>query len=148
MIFLVRTILNYDQSRLTVFDRSWNLREEIGQSYTFDHTVAADLLGVLANPIRLAILRRITVEEWDVNALAKDLGMSQSALSQHLCKLREAELVETRRSAQQIIYSSGSLAVLSVLSTLSELGLEPCKPTLQARREMAGRKRKMRVDAA
>jgi DNA-binding transcriptional ArsR family regulator len=143
MIFLVRTILNYDQSRLTVFDRSWNLREEIGQSYTFDHTVAADLLGVLANPIRLAILRRITVEEWDVNALAKDLGMSQ-----HLCKLREAELVETRRSAQQIIYSSGSLAVLSVLSTLSELGLEPCKPTLQARREMAGRKRKMRVDAA
>lgn len=122
--------------------------EDKNQPYTFDHAVAADLLGVLANPIRLAILRRITVEEWDVNALSKDLGMSQSALSQHLGKLREAELVTTRRSAQQIIYSSGSFAVLSVLATLAELGLEPCKPSMDARREVAGRKRKTRVAVA
>jgi DNA-binding transcriptional ArsR family regulator len=47
--------------------------------------------------------------------------LSQSALSQHLAKLRGEELVQTRRVRQTIFYSCRSEQVREVLSTLDEL---------------------------
>ena len=40
-----------------------------------------------------------------VGAIAKKVSLSQSALSQHLAKLRSLNLVETRRDRQMIYYS-------------------------------------------
>ena len=68
-----------------------------------DHsTVAAGLLSAMANPKRLQILCSLVKGEVAVGALASQVGLSQSALSQHLSKLRAQKLVNTRRDAQTI----------------------------------------------
>lgn len=66
---------------------------------------AAKLLKALANPFRLQILCILGSEELSVGDLNKNVALSQSALSQHLAKLRADGLVRTRREAQTIFYS-------------------------------------------
>jgi ArsR family transcriptional regulator, virulence genes transcriptional regulator len=66
---------------------------------------AASLLKLLANENRLLILCRLALRgEMAVHELADAVGLSQSALSQHLAKMREEGLVATRREAQTVIY--------------------------------------------
>ncbi|TRD22488.1 helix-turn-helix transcriptional regulator [Palleronia caenipelagi] len=64
----------------------------------------AERLTLLGNSRRLMILCRLATEELSVSALQAQLDLSQSALSQHLGKLREAGLVDTRREGQTIYY--------------------------------------------
>ncbi|EPR16086.1 ArsR family transcriptional regulator, partial [Agrobacterium radiobacter DSM 30147] len=52
---------------------------------------------------------------------ASQVGLSQSALSQHLSKLRAQRLVKTRRDAQTIYYSSNSESVKKILASLEEI---------------------------
>ncbi len=79
---------------------------------------AADLLGAMANPRRLMVLCKLVEGEKSVTALAESVGIGQSALSQHLAKLREKGLVSTRRDAQTIYYGLSSDEVRGVLGTL------------------------------
>ena len=89
-----------------------------------DHTnVAAALLSAMANPKRLLILRSLVKGEVAVGVLATQVGLSQSALSQHLSKLRAQKLVKTRRDAQTIYYSSTSEPVMKILATLEDIYL-------------------------
>ena len=79
---------------------------------------AADLLKLLSNPKRLAILCHLREGELKVSDLAGQVDLSQSALSQHLARLRELDLVKTRRDAQTIYYRLASEEVHGILSTL------------------------------
>jgi DNA-binding transcriptional ArsR family regulator len=81
----------------------------------------ADLLGAMSNPARLRILCLLVQGEMAVNNLSDRVGLSQSALSQHLAKLRARELVSTRRDAQTIYYKCDNAAVLRVLDGLAEI---------------------------
>jgi DNA-binding transcriptional ArsR family regulator len=83
--------------------------------------VAAALLSAMANPKRLLILCNLVKGEIPVGALANEVGLSQSALSQHLSKLRAQKLVKTRRDAQTIYYSSNSEQVIKILQTLTDI---------------------------
>jgi DNA-binding transcriptional ArsR family regulator len=66
---------------------------------------AAGLLKLLANENRLLILCRLALNgEMAVGDLVDAVDLSQSALSQHLAKMREEGLVTTRREAQTIFY--------------------------------------------
>jgi len=65
---------------------------------------AADFLKTLANSNRLVILSRLLGRERCVSDLEKNLNISQSALSQHLGRMRAEGLVSTRRESQQIFY--------------------------------------------
>jgi DNA-binding transcriptional ArsR family regulator len=66
---------------------------------------AAQLMKLLANENRLLILCRLALaRESSVNDLADAIGISQSALSQHLAKMREEGLLATRRAAQTVYY--------------------------------------------
>ena len=66
---------------------------------------ATSLLKLLANENRLLILCRLVMAgEMSVNDLAESVGLSQSALSQHLALMREEELLATRREAQTVFY--------------------------------------------
>lgn len=82
---------------------------------------AADFLSALANNKRLIILCKLLHKEMSVGALAKAIDLSQSALSQHLAKLRALNLVSTRRDAQTIYYMVSSPHIELILSTLSGL---------------------------
>ncbi len=79
---------------------------------------ASELLDAMANEKRLMILCLLLDGELSVNDLAERVGMSQSALSQQLAKLRALKLVDTRREAQQIYYRLASANVERVLETL------------------------------
>lgn len=97
---------------------------------TLDHlhlhaAPAAQFLSALANQKRLLILCNLVEGEIAVGALAEKVGLSQSALSQHLAKLKALNLVQTRRSAQTIYYSSPNLQVHKLLTTLDSLYQKP-----------------------
>ena len=80
--------------------------------------VKAELLSVMANAQRLRVLTTWSEGEMAVGNLAERIGLSQSALSQHLARLRATDLVKTRRDAQTIYYSSNASQVLTILSAL------------------------------
>ncbi|MGV3552431.1 ArsR/SmtB family transcription factor [Rhizobium sp.] len=80
----------------------------------------ATVLAAMSNAKRLEILSTLVEDELPVGKLASQVGLSQSALSQHLAKLRSAKLVQTRRDAQTIYYSSNSDEVKAVLSALRQ----------------------------
>ncbi|MBU4530741.1 MAG: metalloregulator ArsR/SmtB family transcription factor [Hoeflea sp.] len=82
---------------------------------------AATLLATMGNQKRMLILCNLARGEMQVSVLAEKVDLSQSALSQHLAKMRARDLVKTRRDAQAIYYSIKSEAVLKMLRTLSEI---------------------------
>jgi len=82
---------------------------------------ATRLLTALANESRLAILCQLVEGERSVGTLVEAVGLSQSALSQHLAKLRAAGIVATRRNAQTVYYRLASKAASSVMTTLAEI---------------------------
>lgn len=71
--------------------------------YQIEH--ATEILKAMANRRRLEILTLLADGEVCVTGLVTALGMAQSAVSQHLVKLKSAQLVETRRDGQTIYYS-------------------------------------------
>ena len=81
---------------------------------------ASDLLGAMANTSRLMILCRLADGERSVSDLQPLIGLSQSALSQHLAVLRRKHLVRTRRDGQSIYYSLSSGEAASIINTLHE----------------------------
>jgi len=81
---------------------------------------ATELLKVMSNEWRLLVLCHLTFGEKSVSELEKLLGLSQSALSQHLAVLRRERLVQTRRSAQSVYYSIDSGEVEAIMGTLYE----------------------------
>ncbi len=85
-----------------------------------DIEAAATFLTLMGNEKRLAIMAHLMDTELSVGAIADKVELSQSALSQHLAKLRAAGLVQTRRDRQMIYYSCDAEAVRRLLSMLSE----------------------------
>ena len=79
---------------------------------------AAALMKSLSNPSRLLVLCALVTREHTVGELEELTGLSQSAISQHLARLRDSGLVETRREAQRIYYSLDKPEVKTVLETL------------------------------
>ncbi len=79
---------------------------------------ASALLKAMSNEHRLLILCQLQNGERSVGELERLIGLSQSALSQHLARLRRDELVRTRRSAQTIFYSLNGDEATAVINTL------------------------------
>ncbi len=79
------------------------------------------LLKAMGNARRLEILYYLQQREMNVSELEKVIGLSQSALSQHLAVLRAEDIVKTRRSAQTIFYSIKSEKALKILQLLNKL---------------------------
>ncbi|AVP95888.1 transcriptional regulator [Ahniella affigens] len=79
---------------------------------------AADLLRAMSNPQRLRVLCLLAEGERSVGQINADIDLSQSALSQHLAKLRDEGLVDTRKEAQTVYYSLVPGPVLAIIKTL------------------------------
>ena len=84
---------------------------------------ASSLLKALANEKRLMIVCILSRAK-NVGELEQKVGLSQSALSQHLARLRRDGIVDTRREAQTIYYSLKDKAVPK-LACLAEIYAAP-----------------------
>jgi ArsR family transcriptional regulator, virulence genes transcriptional regulator len=87
--------------------------------------VAEVMLKAVANRNRLVILCELLKGERSVSALQAAIGLSQSALSQHLARLREDKIVATRRESQTIYYSLSSKPITRLIGLLYELYCAP-----------------------
>jgi ArsR family transcriptional regulator, virulence genes transcriptional regulator len=97
---------------------------------------AVRLLTAMANTKRLLILCNLLDRELTVGELTDKVDLAQSALSQHLSKLRAWNLVKARREGQMVYYSLASVEVRRILTTLYAIYCEPGSP-LPARRSRA-----------
>ena len=90
---------------------------------------ASTLLKAMSNERRLLILCHLAEGERSVGELESLVGLSQSALSQHLARLRRDRVVRTRRSAQSIIYSLEGEEALTIMGALLRLyvGEQPAR---------------------
>lgn len=83
---------------------------------------AVALLRAMANECRLLVLCHLAADgELNVGQLVERVGLSQSALSQHLAKLREERLVATRKEAQTVFYRLCDPKAQQVLALLHDL---------------------------
>jgi ArsR family transcriptional regulator, virulence genes transcriptional regulator len=89
----------------------------------------AGILRALANERRLMILCKLV--EWgeaNVTSLAEAVGLSQSALSQHLAKMREEKIVAFRRDSQTLWYRIADPRIEQLFATLHVLFCRDGKP--------------------
>ncbi|WP_235911894.1 ArsR/SmtB family transcription factor [Mesorhizobium xinjiangense] len=98
---------------------------------------AAELLSVLANKNRLLVLCNLLEGEMAVQPLAEAVGMSQSALSQQLAKLRALRIVTTRRDGREIYYSVASQETRTILETLYAIYCAPAEEAGDVRAAVA-----------
>jgi len=82
---------------------------------------AANLLKKLGNEHRLLVLCTLIKGELSVGELNAVIPLSQSALSQHLTSLREADLVQTRRESQTIYYSLRGDEAIKIIKVLQSI---------------------------
>lgn len=102
---------------------------------------AAALLKALAHPARLRVLCRLVEGECSVGELQPLVGLSMSALSQHLAVLREMALVTTRRESQTIHYAIAPGPGMGVLGALHDAYCAPHGTSSRGRAAQAGRRR-------
>jgi ArsR family transcriptional regulator len=93
---------------------------DLGQ-FEASAAAAAKLLKALSNERRLMILCQLGDRELAVGQIRPRVGLSQSALSQHLAVLREQGVVATRREGQTIFYRIADPAAVKVVTTLAEI---------------------------
>lgn len=78
------------------------------------------LLRAIANEARLMLVCQLAEGEKSVSELQAHVGLSQSAVSQHLALLREHKLVSTRRRGQSIHYMLTSGETAAIIKTLHD----------------------------
>lgn len=79
-------------------------------------------LKAIGNARRLMLLCKLVEHgEVTVGDLARDVGLSQSACSQHLAKMRDEGLVTYRRESQTLCYAIADPRVETLLATLYQL---------------------------
>lgn len=79
------------------------------------------ILKAIANEKRLMIVCTLINGEKNVGELEQIIGLSQSALSQHLARLRKDDILATRRAAQTIFYFIKDPAVFGLLQSLCDI---------------------------
>jgi len=80
----------------------------------------SELLKALAHPIRLAIVKGLSVSEneCNVNKIAESLKIPQSTVSQHLALLRNKGIISPRKEGVNVCYKVINLKTLELLRLL------------------------------
>jgi DNA-binding transcriptional ArsR family regulator len=82
---------------------------------------ASNFLKSLGNVHRLRILCLIMSKERPVGELAEEVGLAQSAVSQHLARMRQEGLIKSRRDGQTIYYQLADKNVARVIRLLENI---------------------------
>lgn len=103
----------------------------------------AEVLSVLSVETRLRILALLSQQDLCVGALARRLGLTQGAVSQHLKILRDAGLLRAQRIGHHVHYRVHSVGLLAVSRRVAEwldaIGQEAAsRPAVASRIEACG----------
>lgn len=82
---------------------------------------AAALLKAMSHPKRLLILCMLSGSGTSAGELTRITGLSASATSQHLARMRDEGLIDSQRDAQRILYSIKNEAVNAIIATLKNV---------------------------
>jgi ArsR family transcriptional regulator len=82
--------------------------------------IQASLLRAMASPQRLRIVHLLGVAPREVNELARELGTSQSAMSQHLAAMRSVGLVDATREGRSVTYRLSDPEILEACGLMRE----------------------------
>jgi ArsR family transcriptional regulator len=82
---------------------------------------SAACLKAMSHPLRLSILAILADGEKNVQELTRQLGTSQSNVSQHLAQMRARDLVAARREGNQVHYSVRNPKVLKLVVLMREV---------------------------
>lgn len=88
---------------------------------------AAGLLRALSNETRLLVMCQLGQGEMSVGEIQAAVGLGQSALSQHLARLRAEGFVTTRREGQTIFYTIADPRVSRLIAALHDIFCNPKK---------------------
>ncbi|SDG91451.1 ArsR/SmtB family transcription factor [Halanaerobium congolense] len=81
----------------------------------------AKLLKALAHPVRLVIVKGLMAEEGcNVSEMQQCLNIPQSTLSQHLAKLREADILNSERNGLERNYYVVNKKVMDIIEVLAD----------------------------
>ena len=90
------------------------------------HIEASALLKAMSNESRLMILCQLINNDRSVNEIEKLVGLSQSAISQHLAILRDNDLVTTQRCGQSIRYTIAGDKPRAIIEALHKIYAQDC----------------------
>jgi DNA-binding transcriptional ArsR family regulator len=81
-----------------------------------EHTAAhvAELFRSFSDTSRVRMLSALAGGEWNVGALARAVGISESAVSHHLRSLRQMQLVQARREGKEVYYRVEDLHIITL----------------------------------
>lgn len=96
-------------------------------SLAHDAEKVADVLNLVGNQKRLEILCLLAGGPMCVKELEDALQLSQSAMSQHLAKLRAGNLVSYKKEAQTVYYYIENKELLSLMKALHKIYCSPKK---------------------
>ncbi len=81
-----------------------------------------EAVKALCNPVRLKIIQCISKKEKTVSELINKCSLSQSAVSQHLTKLKNAGLVKDSKNGREVFYSITDKNLSLISDLLLNLG--------------------------
>lgn len=81
---------------------------------------AARFLKSIAHRDRLKILCTLVDQELSVSEIEDDVGIRQSAISQHLSLMKDEGLLKARRNGRQVLYSISDPTALNIIMLLYE----------------------------
>jgi len=81
----------------------------------------ANKLQIIAHPLRLKILCHLDKQELSVQEIVIKAGSSQSNVSQHLSRMREKGILESRRDANRVFYRIGDVQLLSIIQKMRDI---------------------------
>lgn len=86
--------------------------------------MSRDIYDIFGNETRVKLIRCLSERPKNVGELILVCGMSQSAVSQHLAKLKEAKLVSTEKHGQEVWYTLTYKKAARISELLNELQKE------------------------
>jgi DNA-binding transcriptional ArsR family regulator len=93
-----------------------------------DAVLTADALKAMGHPLRWRILCTLGDQEITVGELAKQIGTTQSNMSQHLDQLRNKHILTSRKEANRIYYRVRNEALLELIGSMRSV---LCETTLK-----------------
>ena len=85
---------------------------------TDDAVLTADALKAMGHPLRWRILCALGDKEITVGELAKQIGTTQSSMSQHLDQLRNKRILISRKEANRMYYRVRNEALLELIGSM------------------------------